>query len=493
MIRDKIKSLASDTLTYGVFQTLGRFLSFMLTPLYSNYLTKADNGIVAYLFAIIAIVVYIYSFGMEAAFFRFFEKDNENNNKKVFTTAYFTIALISLFFTSLILIFSSQISKYIIGDFENAVLILQIAALIPFFDMLMVIPYGKLRMQHKVKRFAITRFCIILLAVILNIFFLIYTDFGTLGVFLAQLIASLCGACIFLPDVIKSLDLNFDKSLFKNMLLFGLPTIPASLSTVAMQMLDRPIMKLFIGDEQIGLYQINAKLAIPMMLMVTIFDYAWRPFYLSHYKDDDAPILFGRVLTYFTLACAFIFLIVSLFIENIVRIPLWHGRMFIHPSYWEAMYIVPILLFGYFFSGVTNNFAAVFHIEKKTKYLPLAISISAIVSIILNFILIPSLGFLGAALSLVIAYFTGAVLMKFYQKKVSFKVKYEWHRIGLIFIAAIIIFIFGLLVKSSFNIYIAFILKFLLLGIFIILLKVLGFFTKSELQFLKSFVRSRKK
>ena len=72
MIRDKIKSLASDTLTYGVFQTLGRFLSFMLTPLYSNYLTKADNGIVAYLFAIIAIVVYIYSFGMEAAFFRFF-------------------------------------------------------------------------------------------------------------------------------------------------------------------------------------------------------------------------------------------------------------------------------------------------------------------------------------------------------------------------------------------------------------------------------------
>lgn len=493
MIRDKIKNLASDTLTYGIFQTLGRFLSFMLTPLYSNYLTKADNGIVAYLFAIIALVVYIYSFGMEASFFRFFEAGNEKNNKKVFSTSFFTIVLVSLFFTVLILIFSAPLSESIIGDFENAHLILQIAALIPFFDMLMVIPYGKLRMQHRVKQFAITRFCIILLAVILNIIFLMYTELGTLGVFAAQLIASVCGACIFLPEVIKTLDLSFDKVLFKNMLKFGFPTIPASLSTVAMQMLDRPIMKIFISDEKIGLYQINAKLAIPMMLMVTIFDYSWRPFYLSHYKDEDAPVLFGRVLTYFTLLCAGIFLTASLFIENIVRIPLWGGKFFIHPAYWEAMYIVPILLFGYFLSGVTNIFSAVFHIEKKTKYLPLAISIAAIVSIVLNFILIPKFGFIGAAIALVIAYFSGAALMKFYQSKVKFKVNYEWHRILLIFVATIIIFVVGSYIKCLFNIYVSFILKFLLMGVFILLLRILGFFTKSELQFLKNFIRVVKK
>ncbi len=492
MIRDKIKSLASDTLTYGIFQTLGRFLSFLLTPLYSNYLSQDENGVVAYLFAIIALIVYIYSFGMEASFFRFFKQGDEANNRKVFSVSFLTITLISFSCTLLIVLFSGNLASSIIGDtYQNAQAIIQVAALIPLFDMLMVIPYGRLRMLHRVKRFAITRFCIILLSVTLNVFFLIFTELGILGVFFAQLIASFVGTCIFLPDIIKSLDFNFDKKLFKEMLKFGLPTLPASLSTVAMQMLDRPIMKLFTNDAQIGIYQINAKLAIPMMLMVTIFDYAWRPFYLSHYKDEEAPRLFGRVLTYFTLVCAAVFLFVTLFIDNIVRIPLWNGRYFIHQDYWHAMYIVPILLFGYFFSGVTNNFAAVFHIEKKTKYLPIAISLSAVISVVLNFTLIPKLGILGASIALLIAYFSGAALMKFFQRKVNFKVDYEWRRIALIFLATFIVFAIGKYIIYSFDLYIAFVLKLLCLVLFFILLKLLGFFTKSELQFLKNFIRRR--
>ncbi len=298
--------------------------------------------------------------------------------------------------------------------------------------------------------------------------------------------ASAVGIFIFFPSIIKSLTLQIDKILFKNMLYFGLPTLPASLSSVAMQMLDRPIMKFFLTDADVGVYQINAKLAVPMMMMVSIFDYAWKPFYLSHYSDEEAPRLFGRVLTYFTLICAIIFLLVTLFVDNIVKIPLWGGRYFISPDYWHAMYIVPIILLGYFFSGVTNNFAAVFHITKQTKYLPLAITVSAIASIILNLILIPVLGFIGASISLLIAYFTGMILMKIYQNNVSYKINYEWRRIFLIIISTIIIFLAGYLLKSFFIVelfstkLIFFIKIFLLVG-FGIILKILGFFSKSEL------------
>ncbi len=492
MIRSKIKTLATDTVSYGVFQTLGRFLAFLLTPLYSNCLTTGDNGVVAYLFVIIAIIQLIYSFGIEAAFFRFFDKNDESRNKKVFSNAFFTTTTISLFFTLLIILFSSAIADWLLPNYNNAALIIQVAALIPFFDELMVAPNSHMRMQRQIKRFAIIRFSLVLCCVILNIYFLIFTSLGVLGVFMAQVIASIMGACILLPTTLKMLDLNIDRTLFSAMLKFGLPTLPAGLSSVALQTIDRPIMKLYLDDSQIGIYQINAKLAVPMMMAVTIFDFAWKPFFLNHHEDSDGKVLFSRIFTYFALICMIIFLVVSLFLENIVKIPLGGGKYFIHPDYWNALYIAPIIMVGYFFSGASNNFAAVFHIEKKTKYLPIAISVATIISIILNFILIPVIGFVGAALALVAGYFSSALLMKFLQRKTNYKIPYEWRRIAIIFITTAIIFVAGEYVKCVIDFNLAFYIKIILLFIFILLLKIFGFFTNSEIKIIKSFFQRNK-
>jgi len=193
---------------------------------------------------------------------------------------------------------------------------------------------------------------------------------------------------------------------------------------------------------------------------------------------------------------------VTLFVDNIVRIPLWGGRYFVSPEYWHAMYIVPIILLGYFFSGVTNNFAAVFHISKKTKYLPLAITVSAIASIVLNLILIPIFGFIGASISLLIAYFLSMFLMKIYQNNVDYKIFYEWRRIVLILVSTAIVFIAGYIIKSFNSTELAdasllsfetvFFIKILLLVIFVVLLKILGFFSKSELLFIKKFLYRKK-
>jgi O-antigen/teichoic acid export membrane protein len=486
MLQDKLKTFASDTLTYGVFQMLGRLFTFLLTPLYSNYLTPNQNGVMAYMFSLLVVVQFIYVFGMEAAYFRFYDKKDETQNKKVFSTAYLTIAGLGFIFTALMLAFSVQLGDAVIGDaVPDATRIFQIVCMIPFFDGLLIIPYGRLRMQHRIKRFAITRFLIILLSVILNAYFVMFAKWGVTGVFLGQLISSLVGVVVFLPDVLQMFNFHFEKKLFTDMLKFGLPTLPSNLSAIALQVADRPIMKLFITNEEIGIYQINAKLAVPMLMLVTVFDYAWKPFFLTHFEDDDAKPLFARVLTYYILIGSLLWLVVSLFIDYIVRIPLWGGRYFIHPSYWDGMGIVTLIMLGYFVNGITTNFAAVFHIEKKTLYLPIAVGISAIASIGLNFCLIPIFGASGAAISLLCSYIIGAIMMKIFQKNVTYKIHYEWRRIAILGISAIAVMLVAKVATSEAPLTVAFLIKFAFVILYIALLRIFGFFTKGEMVQLK--------
>jgi O-antigen/teichoic acid export membrane protein len=428
---------------------------------------------------------------MEAAYFRFYNREDAVLSKKIFTSAFLTIFIISLLFTCVVELCATSLAPILINDHTDSLTIFRIVCLIPLFDGLIVVPYAKLRMERKIKRFAITRFLLIVLSVFLNAYFVMRTNLGVKGVFLGQLIACLAGVFIFLPQIIKMMDFNINWLLVKDMLNFGLPTLPSNISAIALQVADRPIMKLFVDDSSIGLYQINAKLAVPMLLLVTVFDYAWKPFFLTHYNDNDAKPLFSRVLTYYVLIGSVLWLAVSLFIEYVVRIPLWNGKHFIEPYYWQGLDIVPLLMLGYMINGITTNFAAVFHIEKKTKYLPVAIGLSAVISIVLNFALIPIIGTIGAAISLIIGYLCGAILMKLLQKRVSYKINYEWKRIGIIAIVSIIVFICGELTHQTLALLPAFFVKLALCVLYVALLRILGFFSAGEIRQLKKIFHRR--
>jgi O-antigen/teichoic acid export membrane protein len=276
------------------------------------------------------------------------------------------------------------------------------------------------------------------------------------------------------------------------MIKFGLPTLPSNLSAVALQVADRQIMKIFISDAEIGIYQINAKLAIPMLLFFTVFDYAWKPFYLNNFQEKDAKKLFSRVLTYYILASSFILIFISFFIEYFVRIPIWSGRYLISPEYWGGIGIISIIMLGYLINGIITNFAAVFHIEKQTKYLSFAIGISALVSVIMNFILIPQIGSIGAAFSLLIGYFVGAIAMKFFQNKVSYKINYEWRRILIIAFLTALIFGIEKIFFSDFDLTFAFFVRIGLIILYLFFLKILGFFTSGEISEIKKLFRLKK-
>jgi len=447
-----------------------------------------EFGDVTYIFVIIAVVNIIYGFGMDSAFFRFYEKDDTEQSNKVFTLSYFSILIISGFFSLLIIIFSAPIAPAI-TSLPNAQKIIMLAALIPFLDALMVIPFAFLRMTRQAKRFAVTRFSLVIVAVVLNVVFVVLLRWGIEGVIWAQIIANAIGGVIFLSIILSKINTGFEWKLLKDMLKFGIPTIPAMLSGMILQVGDRWILKPLTNSVEFALYSCNHKLGIPMIMLVSVFEYAWKPFYLSHYKDPDAKKLFARILTYFTMVAAVIFLLTSLFMDYLVRMPFVGGK-FINPEYWSGMGIIPIILLAFYFNGVYNNIACGFHIEKKTQYLPAAIGIGAAINVAMNFALIPVIGYWGAAWATLGAYLISAVALFVYSRKV-YSIKYEWLRLIKIILLTGAIYGLAMVITSSLPLIYSFAIRIAGLILFLIIISTMGFFTKAELAKIKSLFKRK--
>jgi O-antigen/teichoic acid export membrane protein len=252
------------------------------------------------------------------------------------------------------------------------------------------------------------------------------------------------------------------------------------------QVVDRPILRSLTNDATVGVYQANYRLGIFMMLIVSMYDYAWRPFFLATAQEPDAKRIFSRILTYFVLAGTGIILVLSFFMKEIVAIRFF-GRTLIHPDYWSGLPIVPVVLFGYLFLGIYNNLIAGIYIEKKTQYLPAITIAGAVVNVGVNYLLIPSMGMMGAAIATLAAYavIAGAlyvVVQRFYP------VTYEWKRIGLILLAGGISF--GLWSAVSPPIWEWF-WKVMLLLLFVGILALSGFFNAEESRALMSMLKKR--
>lgn len=435
-----LRSLASDTAVYGLSTIAGRFLTFILTPFYTHYLSgPSEYGHIATIYAVIAFMNIAYSFGFDTAFMRFYSKDNVGYSQQVYNTAFWSIAGISLSITLVaslcIIVFPLQLE----GIHTSATTLLLCAAIIPLLDALMIIPYAHLRMERRSKRFALTKFFIIVLNVSLNILFVGTLHYGALGVIISGILSSAFGVLLLLPDMLPWLRLRISSPLLKDMLKFGLPTVPAAFSTIALQLLDRPIVGILTDSRNVGIYQANYRLALPMMMFISVFETAWKPFYLTNAEKPEAKKLFAQVLTIFTAVCAVIFIIVTLFMSDIVALP-FRGATFIHPQYWSGLHIIPLILAGYWFNGFYIQFSAGFHITKQTKYLPIAMGTAAVTTVILNFALVPQWGISGAAIAMMLSYCVAACILLFYARRI-YPLDYEWNTIALLIGLALSTFI----------------------------------------------------
>ncbi|MEA3307062.1 MAG: oligosaccharide flippase family protein [Elusimicrobiota bacterium] len=426
MFKD-IKLLGKESAIYGLSTVIARLLNFFLLPFYTHYLTTGDYGIVATVFSYIAFLNILYQYGMDQAYMRY-SKENE----KTFTSAFAMVFIVSLVFT-LILTGNSEFWANASGiKFQNAELI-KYAAIILFLDALSIVGFAELRMSHKASYYAFIRVMSIVINLSMNILLIAKLGFGIQGVFIANIVSSSITMVFLAPLYIKRLKFEFDGALAYKLLSFALPLLPAGLGAMAVRVIDRPILLKFSGESAVGIYQANYKLGIFMMLFVSMFDQAWRPFFIERAESADAPKLFARVLTYFLLAGGWIFLAVSFFIEDLVKIRI-AGTALIHCDYYAGLSLVPIILGAYLFYGLYVNFLAGIIIRKKTKWIMIAALIGAGANILLNLKLIPLYGMYGAAYAVLISYILMAVMLHEISRRI-YPVKYEYSRIFKIFIA----------------------------------------------------------
>ena len=280
----QIKRLGADTAIYGISTIIGRFLTFLLVPFYTNVLTTSQYGIVANVYSYLAFLNVIYSYGMESAYFRYASSLETGDPKEKFSTPLFSIAATSTLFSGLIVAFAVPLTHVFLIS-ESLYSILYYSAGILFFDALAIVPFASLRLARRPKYFAVLKVINIASNVIFNIVSLLWMKWGVEGIFLSGLASSALTFVLLIPHIIRNSSWKFSSTLYSALLKFGLPYIPVGLSGMVLQVIDRPMLLAFTNEGNVGIYQANYRLGIFMNLVTSMFDYAWKPFFLSHAKD----------------------------------------------------------------------------------------------------------------------------------------------------------------------------------------------------------------
>lgn len=435
MMYDKLKELTKDTAVYGVSTIVGRFLNFILVPFYTNIFHPADYGIIQLIYAYVAILNIVYIYGMDSAYLKFAAIKDVGDDKDNFSTPYISVFFTSLIISLLIIINQSSIALSL-GVSEKYHYLILLAAGMLFFDANTVIPFLKLRIDRHAKKFSLFKIIQISVNIFLNIYLVLVLGWGIEAILVSNLIASCAALLILLPTIMKYFRLKLNTFLFKRLLKFGLPYLPAGLAVMIVQVIDVPILEKLTDLKTAGIYKANYKLGIFMMLFVSMFQYAWQPFFLQNAKEENAKEMFSKVLTYFTLTGSIILITLSLFITDLAMIQVG-GYSLIGSLYWDGMHIVPIILLAYLINGMHVIFSAGIYIEDKSLYVPLIAGAGAVTCVIINFLLIPILNITGAALATLASYLVLTAGYYIITQK-FFKINYELNRIAKIFVGIII-------------------------------------------------------
>lgn len=421
---DKLKELTKDTAVYGISTMLGRFLNFILVPFYTNIFAPADYGVVIILYSYIAIMNIVFIYGLDAAFLKYAAFKDIGDEKDNFSTPYISVFITSVMFSSLFVLFSSYIVSGIGIPYGSENLIILSSAII-FIDSIAVLPFLKIRLERKAKKFAAIKILNIVVNILLNVILIVVLKWGITAIFISNLIASILSLILVSPTISRYFKFSFHKILFKRLMKFGLPYLPAGLAVMLVQVIDVPILEKLTDLDTVGIYKANYKLGIFMMLLVNMFNYAWQPFFLQNAKEENAKQMFSKVFTYFSIVAFSLLVVLSLFINDIVQLNIF-GFHIIGSEYWGGLDIVPVILLGYLFNGFYVVFSAGIYIEEKSIFAPVVAGAGAVTNIVSNFLLIPPFGIMGAAFATLLSYFVMAggyylVTQKYYRIEYDFK------------------------------------------------------------------------
>ncbi len=432
-----IKRLGKETLIYGTSTVLARLLNFCLVPFYTYYLLPGDYGVIATTFAVIALLNVLFLFGMDQSYLRFASEHAQKTD--VFQHCFYAVLVNGVILSALLWLLAKPFAALIGIGAQHAYLV-HLAVWILLLDVLNMIPFTKLRLERRPWYFAGVRTASIVVNVLGNIFFIAVLHKGIASILWANIFASLTSLVLLSPVVCKELRAKrpqFQKELARGMLKFAWPFVPSGLASLLISVIDKPILVHLVGLDQVGIYQANFKIGVFMMLLVSMFDQAWRPFFLAHAKEPDAKQTFARVLTCFTAFATWFLLGLSFLMPSIIQSNLFGDFHLISPNYWSGLHIIPLVLTGYFFYGLYVNFMVGPVMTKKTRVLLWITLLGAAVSITTNLTLVPRLGILGAGWAVALSYGAMALaLFRFTQK--NYTLPYEYKKLSLIALTCVL-------------------------------------------------------
>jgi O-antigen/teichoic acid export membrane protein len=453
-----IKRLLGQTAVYGLSSIIGRLLNYLLVPLYTYvFADPADYGVVSELYAWVAFLIVLLTFGMETAYFRFLQESEDKDAP--FSNAFFVVAGVCVLFFTVLLTFNNEIEQLIILDGHNEYILLLGA--IVCIDAITALPLAKLRAEEKAMQFAGIQFTSIGVNIILNLIFMLVLfdktrpEEGVLFILAANLCASVVKP-LLLYNQFRRIKLVFDWGLAKTMLIYAAPLVIAGFAGIINETLDRILLKQIIYDPQnpssfheavaqVGIYSACYKLAMLVTILLQAYRYAAEPFFFSQMKNEDRNKIYVNVMNLFIAVVCLVFLVVSLNIEIF--------KHFIqNESYWAGLSVVPILLMANVFLGIYYNQSVWYKLSGKTQFGAYIAIFGALVTVFINVIFIPKFGFKACAWATLIVYFL-QMMASYFLGQHFYPIPYNQKKFALYIGASLALFFIGNLIQTASTIF----------------------------------------
>lgn len=441
-----LKTVYKQTFIYGLATVVPRMLSFLLVRLHTDKSVLenvSDYGDVSIVFAYFVLFNVILAYGMETAFFRFFNR--EPSKDKVLSTASISILVSSLGFLGLGLLLRQQIADLTHIHVNYITLVVWTL----FLDALVIIPFAYLRAQGNPIKYTAVKLTNVVINLALNVFLLVYlkalsvdnsfldalyiANFEVSYIFIANLVASGVTLLLLMPFYFK-INYKIDTVLWKKMLRYALPVLVAGVAFSINETFDRVLLERLLPESiaktSVGMYSACYKLALFMMLFATAYRLGIEPFFFSQSKTKDATKNYAKILEFFVICGALILLVVVVFVDilKIILIP--------NEAYWEAMKVVPILLLAYLFLGIYHNLSVWYKITDRTRFGAYISVIGAGITLLVNLIFIPSFSYMASAMATFFAYASMTVLSYYFGRK-HYPVPYNIKKISLYLVLSI--------------------------------------------------------
>ena len=418
-----LKSLLKDTAIYGISSIVGRFLNYLLVPIYAASMSAASGGygVVTEVYAWTALLMVILTYGMETTFFRFVNKDTETP-QKVYSTVLTMVGSTSLLFVALGMVFLHPIAS-MMGYAEHPWYV-GMMMIVVAMDAFQCLPFSYLRYKRKPLVFAGLKMLFIVLNITLNLIY--YVGMGGSDVFYAFFFNLICTSVIMLlliPQI--KLGAGFDGKLAKRMLNYSYPILILGIAGILNQVADKIIFRhVYPGEDaqvQLGIYGAASKIAMIMAMLTQAFRYAYEPFVFSKSKDKDSKLMYANAMKYFIIFTLLAFLAVVFYIDIL--------KYILAPDYWSGLKVVPIVMMAEIFMGVYFNLSFWYKLIDETKWGAWFSFAGCAVLIAINVFFVPLYGYMACAWAGFAGYGV-ALLLSYFVGQKKYPIQYDLKSIG---------------------------------------------------------------